>query len=386
MRAPQLSQPTTSLPRLPALDGVRALCISLIVVYHYLYGPLDAELRQGPVLYLHKAAALNWAAMDLFFVLSGFLIGRILICHRDSTNYFSTFYMRRALRIFPPYFLVLGLFYLLLGTPLASRYEWLFADPAPLWTYPLFLQNFWMTDGFGANWSGVTWSLALEEQFYLIFPLVVWFVPVRWLPPVLIAGSCLAPWLRDVLYGYGKYAGYALLPGRMDALMLGALIAWGTLYMNLQSIVERHRWSFLGAVAAAGILAIVARFVWNEGLGGPFIHTAFTLLSGALIIWAVVVSADTWGYKLFSSGVARWLANISFMLYLIHQPVLGLMHGALLDQAPRIRTGTDLAVTLLALLVALLLCSLSYRYFEKPILRIGAKLPYRTHQPSAGYA
>ena len=365
--------PSPSLERIPALDGVRALAVTLIVVFHYFYGTLDASLRSGLVGLAHQAAALGWAAMDIFFVLSGFLIGRILIVTRARPGYFRTFYLRRVFRIFPPYFLVLGLFVVLLATPLAARLPWLFDDPAPLWSYALFVQNFYMNDGFGANWTGVSWSLALEEQFYLLFPLIVLFVPVRRLPLVLLGGAALAFVARAVLSSSGGYAGYVLLPARMDALLLGALVAWLHVHGDLVAGARRHRVALVAVFLSSLAAALLARVLLGEGLGGPTTHTAFSVATALFIVWTIAGNRAHPLARLFGSAPARALATISYTVYLLHQPVLGLVHGLLLDQEPTVAGATDAVATLAALAVVVALAALSWQRFEKPLLDAGRR-------------
>src|SRR5262249_34841992 len=144
-----------------------------------------------------RCFSLCWCGVDLFFVLSGFLIAGILLDNRTATNYFSVFYTRRICRIFPLYFLVLGLFILLLATGARewTSLTWLFHDPMPLWSYATFTQNVPMAlqSTLGAGWMEVTWSLAVEEQFYFVIPLLVWLFPRRTLAVIAILLIFLAP-------------------------------------------------------------------------------------------------------------------------------------------------------------------------------------------------
>ena len=124
-----------------------------------------------------------WSGVDLFFVLSGFLITGILRDQRSSSRYWRTFYLRRACRVLPLYAILLGGFALAIafGASNVPGLWWLFYTPMPLWSYATFTQNFFMAvaGGTGANWMGVSWSLAVEEQFYLVLPLVVYLLPKR---------------------------------------------------------------------------------------------------------------------------------------------------------------------------------------------------------------
>lgn len=153
---------------------------------------------------------------------------------RDKPHYFKRFWIRRVARIFPVLYLVLATYALALLVQ--ANYAppqldlWLLAEPRPpFWTYATFTQSFPIAeDGYGGpRWVGITWSLAIEEQFYPIFPFAVFFLSRRSLLLTALAGIAAAPVLRDVferLYGHW-YAPYVLLPSRMDSLMFGVLTA-----------------------------------------------------------------------------------------------------------------------------------------------------------------
>jgi peptidoglycan/LPS O-acetylase OafA/YrhL len=181
------SIPTTPRPltgRIPELDGVRGLAILLVLVFHW------AAFQPAPhsfAYYLMVPRNLMWSGVDLFFVLSGFLIGGGLIDNRASPNYFSTFYRRRIYRIFPFYYLMVGLF--LIGSFVLPA-AFLFTGAIPRWPFLLFVQNIGFAIPLAAPWLGVTWSLAVEEQFYLLFPFAVRGLSRK---PVLIAVlGCIA--------------------------------------------------------------------------------------------------------------------------------------------------------------------------------------------------
>src|SRR5580704_6073285 len=143
---PSNSQVTT---RIPALDGLRGLAISLVVFFHYGWFKSEHGWAATAANVIGTVFRLGWTGVDLFFVLSGFLIGGILMDHRDAENYFRTFYIRRICRIFPLYFLWVALFFILtwLLFPFCNQvwYGWLFArdfSKVPWWSYLFFLQNF----------------------------------------------------------------------------------------------------------------------------------------------------------------------------------------------------------------------------------------------------
>ena len=173
-----MSQLTTIKP----LDGIRALAILLVLISHYFNCQIGDDVT-GILKSLKWLTFCTWSGVDLFFILSGFLIGRILIVHKRSQNYFKTFYLRRAFRIFPVYYLIILIFVILMVSGFSPSVPWLMKNPFPLYSYLLCIQNFWASTGdFGPNWLGVTWSLAVEEQFYLLLPLLVIIIKDKWLP------------------------------------------------------------------------------------------------------------------------------------------------------------------------------------------------------------
>ena len=204
--------------RIPALDGLRGIAILLVLLWHGMFGPLfDTRVAT----YVISVGRLFWSGVDLFFVLSGFLIGGILLDSKDSPRYFATFYLRRAYRILPVYGAVVAFYYLkhipayfLHGSPDQAR--------IPFLAYAMFTQNFWMALGIsGGIGLAATWSLAVEEQFYLTAPLIVRRLNRVRLAYVLSAVVVLSPLLRVlVVYGshLGKRAPYVLMPCRADAL------------------------------------------------------------------------------------------------------------------------------------------------------------------------
>ena len=159
--------------------------------------------------YVQAGLRLSWTGVDLFFVLSGFLIGGILLDSRASTNYYSVFYKRRFFRIIPIYLVALLVVPVLVSLgqgPEASRLRMAHLEGAPWYAYLTFTQNFWMAHAgtLGCNGLAMTWSLAVEEQFYLTVPLYIRALSRRWLTRFLVIGICSAPLLRILLLRFGS--------------------------------------------------------------------------------------------------------------------------------------------------------------------------------------
>jgi peptidoglycan/LPS O-acetylase OafA/YrhL len=243
------SPPTTShqpSSRIPALDGLRGIAILLVLLRHSVAGTPTESKFWSAVLHPLK---LTWSGVDLFFVLSGFLIGSILLNVRCSPRYFQTFYIRRAFRILPVYYIfVLIYFARHLHIPFLPS---VLADasplPVPFLAFVTFTHNFWMaTFGwFGAWGIAPTWSPAIEEQFYLAIPFLVRRISVRLLYLVLGCVIVGAPILRAILphiMRHGAFASFVLMPCRADALSMGVVAA--LIYRNRESKqwICRHPW------------------------------------------------------------------------------------------------------------------------------------------------
>src|SRR5229473_7035726 len=218
--------------RIPELDGLRGLAIGSVLIWHYVVLPAVAT-PATPLSYALVLGRLTWSGVDLFFVLSGFLIGGILLDARKATNYFRIFYTRRFFRILPIYAAVLLIFPVFLFAAKRMHrgdFTWLSTGALPWYSYWTFTQNFWMTHArsLGPNTLGITWSLAIEEQFYLTLPLVIRFLTGRRLLTCVLTGICLAPLARitiQLIWPRNSFAPFVLMPCRADALLLGVLAA-----------------------------------------------------------------------------------------------------------------------------------------------------------------
>ena len=154
--------------RIPQLDAVRGLAI-LVVMMH------NISLKY-PLLHSQQLFNNGWMGVDLFFVLSGFLITGILVDTNRSDSYFKNFYVRRCLRIWPLYYSLLFFMFVIVRFLSRSQFQIVLQTSSPWWAFPLYLQNFLLPISTNAAGPlGVTWSLAIEEQFYLIWPLLLRF-------------------------------------------------------------------------------------------------------------------------------------------------------------------------------------------------------------------
>ncbi|WFU61432.1 acyltransferase family protein [Bradyrhizobium brasilense] len=302
--APERSvQPDRSEP----LDALRGLAISLVIAHHY-FG-----FRLGEF------------GVDLFFVLSGFLIGGILLDSREQPDFFSSFYGRRAFRILPLYWLLLLI------------------APPDRWAYYLFFiqQVPWVQFGYPVHDpTFVTWSLAVEEQFYLVLPILVFWLPRPWLVRVLWCGALLAPPSRWLFGAYLPHPSWVvLLPGRLDELFGGVLIAC---FMR-EYCRSRVAWATLALVPP---LCDIFHFAL-------FGSTAPLSVASLICCMAVMSAAATDAQVMFRPLI--WMGRRCYALYLFHMLVYSAVSGQ-----------TWSAVVAFAIVGAL--AEISWRIVEAPLI------------------
>jgi len=365
--------------RIPELDGLRGVAI-LMVIFHHIR--LDIVAAPGSLVsYATIPLRLGWSGVDLFFVLSGFLIGGILIDNRESRNYFKVFYARRVLRIFPLYFAVL-LIYVVLSQirPVVDFFTDLFNNPLPLWTYFLYLQNWMMAfkRATGAGWLVVTWSLAIEEQFYLILPAIVYFLRKRPLVVFLIVVAVSSVVLRLLLYRYSHGVVYVLTPTRADSLMMGVLCAIALRTKSITDLLVARR--TLVYVLWSIFLAGFAFISYHGEIFGRFDVTPFTYfwLSVFYSLTLVLAMTDRSSSIIRKLLRMRWLqrtGGIAYGLYLMHPIVISVVLY-LYKGDKLLRTPADGFVMALAILITFVVAEVSWRWFEKPLVRIGRRYEY----------
>ncbi|NUQ19601.1 MAG: acyltransferase [Gemmatimonadaceae bacterium] len=307
---------------LPRLDGVRG-CAILLVILSHVAGPVTPLGTLDRVTVTVFGA--GWIGVDLFFVLSGFLISGILLDSRDDPRYLGTFFARRALRILPPYVLFL------IGLTVATA--WL--RPTPAWDgwlaslpwHLTYLTNLLVAlHGWNAAamQSGHLWSLAVEDQFYLTWPFVVRVGGTRRLRAWIERSLLYLPALRGLALAAGAVTVvvHALTPFRFDSLIAGALLA-----IAVRSDDERLRRQLrrAGYCAAAALLVIVAarrglpyNDPWVQTLG----YSALAILFASLIESLLRDGDRSLGGRVFGSRVLRSFGRYSYAIYLFHAPLL----------------------------------------------------------------
>ena len=369
----------------PALDGLRAVAVLMVFCQHY--GPN----RGGPLNW-------GWTGVDIFFVLSGFLITGILYDTREAAHRFRNFYARRTLRIFPLYYSVL--LAALLATPWM---HWVWHPAAALWLFYLgnYSRFIWLHDWLRASGlvdhlrSGRTssepfyllinhfWSLCVEEQFYLLWPPVVFLVRdrVRLLRICLVCcGLCLAARIVAILCLPPVYIQaeilYRLTPFRVDALLLGGALALalrGPGAKKLESLAAPIFAAFLaGFVLFELVHHLFVGAFYRPVPGAPGLNTiGFTLIdafAGVLIL--VLLNPRASLYPIFVWRPLRRLGQISYGFYVFHDLFHFLYRRLAVAAAPYLHLNPDAGTALIAFCATLLLSFLSFRYFESRFLRL----------------
>jgi peptidoglycan/LPS O-acetylase OafA/YrhL len=370
--------------RIPQLDGLRGVAILLVVMCHYIGNADHARLGYWPHHFL-SGLTVGWSGVDLFFVLSGFLIGGILLDNRDSPRYFRTFYARRVFRILPVYYLWILLYvvFVAIGAyklvdPLPQQPRYLAIVPI----YVLFLQNMiYALSPFQWKWFAVTWSLAVEEQFYLLAPIAVRFISIRRLVWLLAALVCAAPLLRLAAFTYlpkfSYLAGFAM-PCRADALALGILVAIGWRREAFRRILEGRPAILWGSslalfVAVAGLAPTLVRPV------GVATYTVGYSVLALFYTCALLLALSQTNSLLVRLLRLRWLGyvgGISYCVYIIHLTINQWAHILLLHSEPEIYDLRGVGVTLLSLFVTWAVAATSWRYMEGPAIRRGHQYAY----------
>jgi peptidoglycan/LPS O-acetylase OafA/YrhL len=367
----------------------------MVLVEHYRVSGILEDALAGSDLARYFAPvsfglSLGWTGVDLFFVLSGFLLGGILLDNKRAPNLFRVFYTRRACRIWPLYYLLVVL--LLVGPqPWNLGVEPAYGHapyqvPLPAWTYLTLTQN--VTMGFmesaGSIWLTPTWSLAVEEQFYLVLPFLIRFIPrnrLLYAIVALIALTALSRWAVLAFYPHGDFA-FWFLPCRAESLFWGVLGAW--LIRNercMGFLNSNRRLLYVALVAlAAGTYATAAlgylAYSWLPVVAFPptFGYTMLGLFFTCLLLVAVTERRGVVTFVCRNKVLGK-IGVISFGLYLLHLPVsnlVWLLLGGEASEGP-----ARLMITLAAWLLPFALATISWVFFERPIVGWGRSFKYQ---------
>jgi peptidoglycan/LPS O-acetylase OafA/YrhL len=348
----------------PSLDGLRGIAILLVICCH--------NFNFVPFLNF------GWVGVDLFFVLSGFLITDILLQTRETKNFLPNFYIRRALRIFPLFYIMLLLFFVIV--PFIAQFHE---------QYKYYHDNQEMTWFHLINWLYIFqerpnhnlllnhfWSLSLEEQFYFIWPfLILLFKNLRWLSRaiIFILVICIASRIISWSYWGGNYTGFCFHNmTRLDGLCIGSLIAiWR--FQDIRTLRKKF-FRFFVTVLGIHLIALLLAKTFFPGLPHFvfFGYTSICAIFGAIVFHAISKSAAATKF-LLENKLLKYFGKISYGLYVFHWPVFIFFKLFVLNKLTTRGinyTYAEFIVATSAFVMATLLSILSYTYFEKRILAL----------------
>jgi len=358
---------------IPALDGVRGLAVLTVFVYHYGGGAQSSN----PILRtLGSCNHAGWCGVTLFFLLSGFLISGILWDSKGKSGWWRRFYWRRCLRIFPLYYAALTI--VLVSGVLAG--DWRVTLPR-LGIFAIYLQDLPQLQSSLANIGsplhlGHFWSLAVEEQFYLLWPFLL--VRARRLSEA--RNLCVLIFLLSAIYRIAVWLAHSnvfsgSLPARAGELAAGAFLAmsfrdppiWRRIARFAPTLMVTGGLSFLFAAAFDHSFASTTPAMTLFGL------PCITLALSAFLVLSLEQGLVA---RLSSQSWLRWLGGISYGIYVFHEMLRPVFQKIVIAAIPHATRSENLcAVFVVAAVFTLLIAQLSFRFFERPILKLKERNP-----------
>ena len=375
---------------IPALDGLRGLAILLVMIFHQtLLGTMPGQLDMHFTCTFDRIwsilAGFGWCGVDLFFVLSGFLITGILYDARGKNGYFRSFYARRILRIFPLYYLVVAFCLLVLPhihNAKSDRFGHVAGDEIWYWTY---LSNFIIArKHFRHGILDVSWTLAIEEQFYLVWPAVVLLFSRKVL--LWICGGLVltAIALRTCLFYHGAHPIFimTMTPCRMDSLAIGAALS---LLARGQRGITRY-FTVAKFVAAAGGALLLGYLIWQGPSwdGGSFGqclgYSVLALFFAAILCLSLNLKPTGIPSRVLTSQFMRLLGRLSYAIYLFNFPLRAVIRDTAYGPSKfLIMFGSQMPGQLIfyamAMTITIFAAWVSWHVWEMPFLRLKRFFP-----------
>ena len=381
-----IAKPTSRVrSHLPAVDGVRGVAILLVMLTHTWQMPKVS----WPDRCVSFLVSIGWSGVELFFVLSGFLITGILLDSKGGRHYFRNFYLRRILRIFPLYYAMLAVIFVAATVLPHSVAPSLGNANGQLLWYVFHLSNLSMAAhrSVAGPLLSVTWSLSVEEQFYVAWPFVVWVLPRPWLLRLCLALVVLSFACRLVLIAthVDALVVYLLTPSQLGGIAAGAAVA--VLQRTSGGIQQLVSWARGTLVVAPALLVAIGLAARPAGFSLlPFSALMASvgmlllqLLFAALLVAALARELLPRCVRLLETRVLRACGRWSFAMYLLHTPLILAMYVLTLRRGWPLFLGSALPVQLLftaiCVGVTVMLAALSWRFYEQPILRLKRLFP-----------
>lgn len=358
----------------PEIDGLRALAVLMVIYFHssLMVGPerstADAAAFWDAGWLYYEFTMIGWCGVDLFFVISGFLITGILMDTANQEKCFRNFYIRRTLRIFPLYYGVLIgcflLFVIFYGASFTIKYG----------LYFLYLQNWFAVFDYDyILYFDHFWSLAIEEQFYVFWPVIfVWAYRRGVVEPVLLFLIVMSFLLRFTLAAKGELEmAFSITPARLDGLLLGAGLVF---LLSKRQDTEQLNSLFLKALAAS-FAAICVLALLNGNLWGRdrevlmFGLLPVSVFFASFLGWVVTVDEGHLIRRFFRLPFLREIGKVSYGMYVYHWLIMCvIVQMDIMDQYGFVFNHPFLLLT--AGPLSFIVAWTSFRYFEKPFLRL----------------
>ncbi|MBO0952309.1 acyltransferase family protein [Fibrella forsythiae] len=347
------------LKHLYELDGIRALAALMVIVYHF---TVSLESNNGLLILIKKISIFGGTGPSLFFVLSGFLITRILLATRNNDSYFLIFYTRRALRIFPLYYLFLVVTYFI-APPLLSTSTPPFNQQIWFWVY---LQNIAATFRWPNAGPGQFWSLAIEEHFYIFWPIIIYTCSMSKIKSIIYIIIINAVLTRILLLNYGYATGYFTLT-MMDELAVGALLAIWELQGKLKS--QKNFITILAFTIVPGVCLWFMPSISGQTFIKIFKYIPLSFFYFSFLGILITLNENNLLKKLFRHRIATFTGKISYGLYVYH---------ILCFELVRIHLNIDNIALyfILGLTATYVMSSISYYTFELKFLRLKDRFSY----------
>lgn len=336
----------------------------MVIFWHFIVCKIPAP-GGTPAGYFFKIFHHAYSGVDLFFVLSGFLITGILLEAIEKPGWLGRFWIRRIFRILPLYFLYLGIV-ITLHTLKGREGEVIMAAPASWWPYFVMLQNIQMADVNSLGTWGITWSLAIEEQFYIIFPLLLCFASARRYLPFLCMLAIVLSLVLRLHEGGHSLSIFVLTPYRLDGLAMGAFCAWLVKKPSLWLKFQERPW-IANSMVLLG-LVLLSLITIRTQKRAPIDHLVFAFAYGSLLL-LVVARQQSVLALLLSRPTLCFFGAISYPLYLFHE-----LCDWAINQALPNSTNSVLWILMIALLstvLSVVVATILNNQIGKPMVRIG---------------
>lgn len=335
---------------IPELDGVRGLAIILVICFHCFRFPL------------------GWIGVDLFFVLSGFLITGILLDSKEHKYYFRNFWLRRTLRIFPLYYLVLCL---VLLPKLLFKFDTIGEPSFSYWAY---VQNWKFTlDANFPTGKGTLnhfWSLAIEEQFYFIFPVIIRYARPKFLLGWILAFIITAIGARCFFYFNNNIGYYVFTFSRIDSLAIGALLAY--LVRTNHDLIKKYVYSVFFFSLFVIVLIISTGFLHNSNqYFATFGYTVIALFFASILVFCISSFEHNYIKLFFNNRVLKMVGKIAYGLYVYHFILYILLKPLIersINNVVHNSIFSKVSVSLIIVSITFLLSYWSYLFYERRFL------------------